>query len=317
MSKPTRKLSTIQDFSRQRQRAIVQELFGVLTRTPLHLLPYDEIREKLHVRETNRRHLEDIQLDRIVGSVGRYRDFTRSFLPRTSATEERWVNIKGLADTMQGWPPIEVYQVGDVYFVKDGNHRVSVANEMGMKNIQAYVTTCETPVSLSPDTTPADLIMIADEANFLELTQLDKLRPEHSIEFTLPGQYSNLLAHIAAHQYYVENETGIPLVWEDAVTGWYDNVYVPIVRQIEDKELLRDFPHRTPADLYAWAGLHKLELRRACQHSEIDDGLAIDDYTARHSERPIRSAVLFIRRLFGRDQKQCPETDIPVDSTIG
>jgi hypothetical protein len=293
-------LKAIQDFDRLRERAIIQELIGAITKAPAGLLPFEEVREKLHIREAGERGLRDIPLDKIVGSVGRYHDFTRTFLPRRSADRHRWATLKKLATGMQGWPPIQVYQVGDVYFVQDGNHRVSVAMDMGMKTIEAYVTECVSPVPLDPGDTPADIILKADRADFLMRTDIERLRPDHGIQMTLPGRYQVLLAHIAAHQFFLDQQSGQPISWEEATISWYDNVYVPLVRLIQEKHLLRQFPHRTPADLYAWTVEHELELRELCDVSRVDDRVALDDFAASYSERPIIAQIKAILRFFDR-----------------
>ena len=101
-----------------------------------------------------------------------------------------------------GVPPIDVYQIGDSYFVMDGNHRVSVARQMGATYIEAYVTECRTRVPLSPDDDPNDLIVKAEYADFLENTKLDQIRPEVDLQVTTPGQYWELETHIEAHRFF-------------------------------------------------------------------------------------------------------------------
>jgi hypothetical protein len=292
-----KQVEAVQEFDRLRERAILTELVGFITRSEVGLLPFDMVREKLHVREVGERGLRDIPLDKIVGSVGRYNDFTRHFLPRTSSIRQRWARVRSLAEELQGWPPIEVYQVGDVYFVKDGNHRVSVAMEMGLKTIQAYVTECTAPVPLESTDTIADLILKADRADFLTRTDLDRLRPGHNISVTLPGRYQVLLADIAAHQYALEQRTGAPVSWEEATLSWYDTVYQPAAQLIEQKGLLREFPHRTPADLYTWILEYQLELRELCGKPDVDEQVVVEDFAQRYSGRPFVAQIKAIRRF--------------------
>lgn len=299
------------EFDRLRTRATFQELLAQLTNKPVDLLSYEEVRDKLGLREGVYRGLKDIPLDKIVGSVGRYRDFTRTFLPRTNANRQRWARVRALAETLEGWPPIEAYQVGDVYFIKDGNHRVSAAWDMGFDSIEGYVTEVETPVPLDASLTPMDLIIKADYASFLQCTQLDKLRPDQNIEFTVPGRYQDLLTHIVAYHYCLEQGRAGPVTWEEAVTGWYDHVYLPLVDLIREKELLKEFPHRTEADLYAWVTRHELELRQLYDVSDVDDEFVVEDFAGQYSERPIQSQLKtiqrFILRLFGRKD---PPSDV-------
>ena len=92
----------------------------------------------------------------VVG-VGRYRDFTASFLPKNAKMQDRWSRVYAQANSMQGMPPIELYKIDDVYFVRDGNHRVSVARQMGQKSIEAHVTELPTPIDLEPGMSRTEL----------------------------------------------------------------------------------------------------------------------------------------------------------------
>jgi len=171
-----------------------------LTGRSADLLSYEEVRQKLKVKGMGKWGLEDIPLDAIVGSVGRYTDFTRSFLPRQDSDEERWARVKVAVTDLGGLPPIEVYQIGQAYLVRDGNHRVSVARQVAATHIQAYVTEVRTKVPLLPDTQPDDLILKAEYTDFLERTRLDELRPEADLSVTVPGQYQALEEHIEVHR---------------------------------------------------------------------------------------------------------------------
>jgi hypothetical protein len=110
--------------------------------------------------------LQQIPLDRIVGSVGKYQEFSRSFLPRLTRNKERWKGVFVGALDVQGLPPIDVYQVGEVYFVIDGNHRVSVARQLGATTIEAYVTKLSTGATITSDTALPTLILEAEKIRF-------------------------------------------------------------------------------------------------------------------------------------------------------
>jgi hypothetical protein len=296
--------SAMWDFNRSCNRAMIQDLLAALTHAPIDLLSFGEVQKSLHLRGGTYRGLRDIPLDKVVGSVGRYREFSRTFLPRTNADRQRWARVKAMMEGMAGLPPIEVFQVGDVYFVRDGNHRVSVAREMGAKAMQAYVTEVKSPVPLDTGVTPEDLIIKADYADFLERTHLEKLRPDQRIEFTAPGRYQDLLTHIGAHQHYLEQRFGQPVPWDKAVTGWYDSVYLPLVRLIREKGLLKEFPHRTEADLYAWVTLYEEELRQLYDVDDVDDEAAVEEFAELYSGRPVIAQLKAIhralRKLFHR-----------------
>ncbi|HRQ09593.1 MAG TPA: hypothetical protein PLG36_01085, partial [Trueperaceae bacterium] len=113
--------NAISDFQAARRRADIAAVLAMLSGQSDHLLQYDEVRRRLKAVESGRTTLEDVPLDAIVGSVGRYQDFNRSFLPLTNADRARWVGVKLAMTGLEGVPPIELYRIGDAYFVKDGN----------------------------------------------------------------------------------------------------------------------------------------------------------------------------------------------------
>ncbi len=170
--------NAIEDFHRARSRADLRELLARLTGDLNQLLSYDEVRKMLRLQGAASRGVQEIPLNAIVGSVGRYTDFTRDFLPRRDVNPERWARVKLAASGYAGLSPIDVYKIGDVYFVQDGNHRVSVARQLGSEYIQAYVTEVYTHIPLTKDIQPDDLIRKAEYSQFLEKTSLDRLRPE-------------------------------------------------------------------------------------------------------------------------------------------
>lgn len=252
--------SALHDFWRARRRANVREALSFLGRSSSDLLPYEEVRRKLRAVEGAEQKLEEVPLDAIVGSVGRYNDFTRGFLPRQDSDKDRWAKVQQAMVGMEGVPPIEVYRIGDAYFVKDGNHRVSVARQLGAKYIQAYVTPVHSRVRLDADVTPDDLIIKAEQAEFLTETRLDELRRGSDLTVTVPGQYEKLLEHISVHRYYMGIEQDRPIPYFEAVTHWYDTVYQPVIESIRKVGLLRGFPGRTEADLYLWLSQHRSAL---------------------------------------------------------
>ena len=259
----------IRDFQRARKEAAMQQVLARVQGKSSDLLCYDDIRR--HLRATGKpieRGLQEIPLDKIVGSVGRYQDFTRSFLPKNDSNEERWARVMTAISDMKGIPPIEVYQVGDAYFVKDGNHRVSVARQLGSKTISAYVTEVETRVPLTADDDPDEVICKARYADFLEKTNLDKLLPQADLFMTFCGQYQVLLDQINAecrllrHEQSLECEAGD---WETAVLVWYEEVYLPVVKLIRELGVMRRFPERTEADIYVLLSEEREELEGALQ----------------------------------------------------
>ena len=272
-----------EDFSRVRQQARIQQVLARFTNRPQELLPYEDVRRALRAEQQIERGLRDIPLDAIIGSVGRYNDFTRDFLPKSDSMVSRWAAVKQVATSLTGWPPIDVYQIGDAYFVLDGNHRVSVAREMGLTHIDAYVTEIQTNIPLSPDTDLDDLICKARYAEFLERTKIDELRSDVNLTVTAPGAYRLLDEHISVHQYYMGLEKQRDISLAEAVSSWYDYVYRPVAQMICEHGILRDFPDRTETDLYLWLAEHRAEMEEAIGW-EITKEEAADDLVQQHGQ---------------------------------
>ena len=275
------------DFRRARALALREQIRGRLTGESADLLSFEDVRRRLGGTTSTRRGLQDIPLDSIVGSVGRSSDFTRSFLPRRAQDEDRWARVEAAMLRPAGVPPIDVYQIGDAYFVLDGNHRVSVARQLGATHIQANVTEVRTKVPLSPDDQPDDLVMKAEYAEFLELTHLDRLRPEADLSVSVPGQYPKLTEHISVHRYFMGIDQQREIPYLDAVEHWYDAVYLPVVQVIREQDLLRDFPDRTEADLYLWVSEHRAELQEELEW-EVRPETAARDVAAESSPEATR-----------------------------
>jgi nucleotide-binding universal stress UspA family protein len=287
---------SVLDFRQARRRASLEQIVARLAGKSVDLLSYEDVRRKLRAKGGMHAGLRDIPLDAIVGSVGRYSDFTRSFLPRQDSDEERWARVQMAVTDLGGLPPIDAYQVGDVYFVLDGNHRVSVARQFGATHIQAYVTSIETRVPLLTDVQPDDLILKAEYAAFLEQTHLDEIRPRADLGTTVPGRYPKLLEHIEVHRHFmgVEQEREIP--YKEAVGHWYDQVYMPVVTVIRQRGILRDFPGRTEADLYLWILGRRAELEGLLGW-EVEADTAATDLAAQFSAKPRRIVARMGQKL--------------------
>ena len=277
-----------QDFIQAHRRAALQEILAWFTGEQIGLLSFEDVRKKLKVESSTARGLQQIPLDAIVGSVGRNNDFTRDFLPLQSSDKERWVRVKMAMADARGVPPIDVYQIGQAYFVSDGNHRVSIAKQLGATHIEAIVTEIKTKVMLCVEDKPDDLIIKAEYADFLEHTQLDNLRHEADLSVTTPGQYRILEEHIQVHRYYMGLDRKRDIPYNEAVTHWYDIVYLPVTRLIRSRGLLKNTPNRTETDLYLW-----LADRRAALEKELgwEIRTEVAATTLVHKNRPRRQSL--------------------------
>lgn len=271
-----RYLDALRDFRSAQRRALLEQIVTRVQGHPADLLPYEEVRALLRGEQTGQRTLRDIPLDAIVGSVGRYNDFTRSFLPKGTVSRQRWANVQIEMTGLEGVPPIEVYQIGEVYFVKDGNHRVSVARQLGSDHIEAYVTEIAAKAPLAADDDLDDLILKAEYAEFLELTELDQTRAQADLRVTLPGRYGEFLEQIKARRYVLSSTTGGEVSLPEASAQWYDEVQQLTATLVEDLGLNERFPERTPLDLYAWISRHRQHLSEALDWDLGLEGAAAD-----------------------------------------
>jgi len=253
--------SALEDFQAARQQAALQEIIARLTGKSNRLLSYDEVVQKLKRTGSSDQGVQQIPLEAIVGSVGRYTDFTRSFLPRDDQDQVRWARVKTVASST-GMSPIEVYQIGESYFVLDGNHRVSIARQEGATAIEAHVIEVQTRVPFTPDMQPDDLILKVEYADFLEQTRCAELLPNVDLTVTAPGQYAKLKEHIEVHRYFMGLDQKRDIAYTEAVIDWYETVYVPIETAIREHGMLRWFPKRSEADLYLWVSEHRADLEK-------------------------------------------------------
>lgn len=250
-------------FSGARGRAFWKEMFNLLRGKPVELLSFDDIRHRLRLREESYKGLQEVPLELIAGSVGRYRDFTRDFLPRRTKMKERWSRVYAATNSMTGLPPVELYKVDDVYFVRDGNHRVSVARQIGAKTIQAHVTELPTSVDLHPGMSDAEIEDATAYAAFLAESTLERVRPHHQpLKLTERTRYTDLLGHIYLHKSILEFMAGRDVELEEAAIHWYDHVYRPALTLIRKYRMMELIPDRTETDLYLWMVDHLRDLRR-------------------------------------------------------
>lgn len=288
--------TSLKIFNDARRRALIQDVLADLAGRPDSLLSFEEVTRQLHLGEPGgRTSLQEVPLDAIVGSVGRYHDFNRAFLPRSSVDARRWAHIARLQRQAQ-LPPIDLFKIGDLYFVRDGNHRVSVARALNYRTIRARVAEIPVRVTLDPGMSADDLIVRAEYAAFLTQTELDRSCPEQRIDLTRAGGYQSLMQHIEVHQFYLGLRSRTYPSLPEAAAAWYRTVYLPLVEHIRASRVLDGFPGRTEADLYLWISENRarLQMHYGAQREAHD---AVDDFAQAHRVRPVRKKI---RRLLYR-----------------
>lgn len=275
---PNLSWKTQSDFASARLKALFRNILAFLTGQPNDLLAFESVREKLHIGGPIYRGVHTVPIAQIVGSVDRYRDFDRAFLPRQDFMAERWQKVTRAWYQDISLPPILLYKVGEVYFVVDGHHRVSVAREKGQEAIEAEVRECAVRVPLTPEINPDDLEVLGAHAEFLERTNLDRVRPDAQVEVTILGGYERMLEHIAVHRYFMGLEFQRDVSDDEAVSHWYETVYLPIVNVIRESEILSAFKGRTEADFYLWVLDHRHYLVAQGQANLVEPGQAAEEF---------------------------------------
>lgn len=241
-------------FGLARRRAVRAQISNRLTGKDDSLLSFEQIRDELDLQNPVFKGIQDISLDNIVGSVGRYRDFTRHFLPLKDSLRERWIGVEQLAMDM-GWPPIDVFKIGSAYFVKDGNHRTAVARQMDNKTIEAKVWEYPADVEIALDEKLDDVLVRLGRVHFNTKTQLAQ-----ELSVTIPGQYGELLGFIEDARRELADTEGHSIDFIDASSHWFEEIYEPTVALIRERDLMRHFPKRTETDLFCWMSRNRAEL---------------------------------------------------------
>lgn len=228
------------DFSRaRRQRALgrlLNRLRGVPSDVEL-ILPFDEVVEALGRIGERYVGLQSIPLDSIVGTVGRGKDFDRRFQPVSSRTRPRWERIADAQRRGESMPPISVYRIRDLHFVRDGHHRVSVARAQGRTHIDAYVTEVSTKLGANAELRTSDLPMKSHERLFFERVPLPA-EARGEIRLSDPWDYSVLAEGVEAWGFRVVQGRGELLTRDEVAGAWLRDEYRPVVAMLREADLL-------------------------------------------------------------------------------
>ena len=266
-----------QDFERARHHGFLADLRAIFARRPRHLVPYHEVRQRVSPDGESYRGLQTVPLSQIVGSMDRFQEFNREFFPRRRFTAGRWQNVDRAYYQDIQLPPVQLYKVGDVYFVKDGNHRISVARERGQEFIDAEVIEGHVRAPLSPSMAANELLLQAEYAEFLRRTNLDRQRPDHDIRPSALGRYDEIWEHIQGHRRWLAAIRHAPVSDDEAVADWYDYTDCPIIEVARKCWLTERFPEWTEADIYLWVIRHRWEIERELGH-DIGPAPAAKDF---------------------------------------
>ncbi|WP_410577983.1 chromosome partitioning protein ParB [Amycolatopsis sp. lyj-108] len=249
------------DFLRARRRQVLSRLATWLRREPDDvniMLPFHEVVDALGYLGERKIGARVIRLDSIVGSVDRGRDFDRRFRPTSGRVRERWERLALATRRGESIPPIEVYRVGELHFIIDGHHRVSVAHAMRLSTIEAMVTEVRTKLDPSGIRYRGDLIVKDYRRLFLERVPLSG-HARASVVFTDPWDYARLGEHVEAWGFRLMQDEG---AYSDRATlaqRWFDEEFVPVAAMLRQADLIGD---RTDAEAYLWVACERYRLIR-------------------------------------------------------
>ena len=275
------------DFTRARRRAFMRRIGAFLRRDPgsNRLLSFDEVKSALGAVEQVYLGMRTVPVEKIVGSVGRHRDFDRAFLPSKGDLGDRWKRIDRMMHRAEELPPVSLYKIGDAYFVRDGNHRVSVAHQIGVEMIDAEVIELRSRVRIDSALTARGLLHKIEQRHLLERLPFDRVLPEVRVEFSDVADYRKLATYIEAHGFKLSQLWKRYVSPEEALRDWYEYHYAPIAEMVREERILEAFPGRTELDLYLWIVTHRERLALEARDEGIPPEAAKEDILRKGRQR--------------------------------
>jgi hypothetical protein len=228
------------DFNRARRRRALSRLATRLRGQPgdvNHILPFEEVVQALGRRGERRLGQQLITLDSIVGTVDRGREFDRRFRPTSQRVRPRWERIAAAQRRGEGMPPIDVYRIGDLHFVKDGHHRVSVARALGHRDINAFVTEVLTQVGANQEIRLRDLPLKSHERLFFERVPLPE-DVRHRIQLSDEWRYAALAEAVEAWGFRRMQARGELVSRAEVAMSWFTEEYEPVIELLRDADLI-------------------------------------------------------------------------------
>lgn len=293
-------MSTREDFSRAKTRARFQSLLNTLTWKNTDLLSFYEVTSIIKPKSETYRGMQTIPVSRIIGSEGRYHDFSSAFFPKREMLRNRWESVDRAVLSDIVLPPISVFSLGGYYFVRDGNHRVSVAKAQGVEFIDAEVVELDSQIPLEEGMTMKTLRrrVVAYERNAFIQQYKPSYLPMGEIVFTSPGAYPEMVNHILVHKYFINQNQKEEIPFEQAAVSWYKNVYAPIVKVIREEHLLFQFPGSTEGDMYLWLVRTWDDMKRQKKNQNIPIEEAAEEIKKRNKALPLfRYIKYFLSKL--------------------
>lgn len=246
---------TDEDFNKAHNKALFNEIQHLLNPEEATLISFTDIKQMLRPKNEVYKGMQIVPIDRIVGSEGRYKDFDNHFFPKSNFLKARWEKIDSAMLQDIPLPPINLYEAGGLYFVRDGNHRVSVAKMKGQEFIDAEVVSLQSEIVLKPSTSKKNIlkqVLNYEKRVFYSETNFGDITDYWCLDFTTPGQYDVIYNHIITHRYYINMDKPDVIPFEDALVSWFENVYLPVIQALEANHIKKIFRKRTLSDMYIY-----------------------------------------------------------------
>lgn len=243
------------DFYKARNKALFNRIQHFLTPEEASLISLSDLKKLLKPNNETYKGMQAVPVNLIVGSEGRYKDFDNQFFPKNAHLKARWESIDRAHLQNIILPPVTLYELGGLYFARDGNHRISVAKARGIEFIDAEVISLQSEIKLKPGVSMKYLLqqIIAYEKRvFYSETSFGDITDYWCLDFTTAGQYDVIYNHILTHKYYLNLNQEEEITMPDAILSWFNKVYMPVVQVINDAKVMKKFKKRTISDLYVW-----------------------------------------------------------------
>lgn len=251
------------------------------------LLELDEVQGRLGLFQQSYAGVRPVEVAKIIGSVDKSQDFDKNFRPRTDRTRQRWEQLERTFPA-GNFPPIQVYQIDNTYYVIDGHHRVGLARKLGIEFIDAEITELHSPFELEPDVDIAAIIHLQQKQLFLQQSGLVHVRPGARIECSRPVGYVELLENVQVYGFVLLQARGEVLSREAVGADWYDNVYLKHIEDIEAVGLDTLMPNTPISDLYMW--VHRRRQSLFPEYGSMDFRTAAEDLAAEQSQKLTKRA---------------------------
>jgi hypothetical protein len=285
-------------FDRARRKEVYRRLSDVVRRTDGEELLYlDDLRNRVRLFEQTYVGVLPIPVERVVGSAGHTDEFDKDWLPRRPEVAERWMRLERAFPDGE-FPPIIVYQVGESFFVVDGHHRVALARQKGIEYIDAEITRLRARFELPAGIDVGRIILAEQQHMFMELSGLERARPEARIDFSRPRGYVELLEIVKVYAYQVSVDQGRVVPIEEAAGEFYDSMYLPTIETIKQEGLGEVIENHTEADLFLWVYERRQSLFAEYGELGLEDVVRREKQERQRRSRTRRRAKL-LRRSAG------------------